>query len=388
MSAPAGTKPSGTRQNKPRKQAPRHHYRRTSAIIDERPDGKPLFFGYGRHLSKREKDRVLNRIAYGALAAVVAISLAVIITVLVYNTFVYPNQAVAWVNGHGISRHDRTVMTSYFTAAEAQAEQQGATAAQLGDPQSLAVAQLQKSLLTSVTAQSKLGIGASMSEGSKSLDQEVGKNQSTFNSMLQQYNISRDDYVRLVEIPRVLEQKIGVYLTRGNPTVSEQWDYARISVKTQAAAKQILQQLSTGANFAAIAKKQSQDSQTASTGGDLGWQRTIDGADTLFVSTFLPYLQKMATSHTKYEVVKYSATVWYVVELIGHDLKHPLSAAQKQQDQVNAFNTWIKPTQDTAIFNPPLPASSNIVSGGTSAAAPLPQSGSSSSSSSSSNGQL
>lgn len=373
MSAPAGAKPSGTRQNKPRKQAPKHHYRRTSAIIDERPDGKPLLFGYGRHLSKREKDRVLNRIAYGALAAVITISLAVIVTVLVYNSFIYPNQAVAWVNGQGISRHDRDVMTNYYTAAEAQQVSQGASASQLGDPQTLAVEQLQQSLLTSISAKSKLSITGSMAEGSTLLGQELGKNQAAFTAKLQQYNISRDDYVRLVEIPQVLEQKVGVYLTRNNATVAEQWHYARISLKTQADAKAILQQLAGGANFASIAKKKSQDTATAPTGGDMGWQRVADSTDPLLNSTFLPVLRKMESSHTKYEVVKYSATVWYVVEFLGHDLKHALSSAQKQADQVNAFNNWIKPLQDTAIFNPPLPASTTGTGSGASSGSSVTQ---------------
>jgi hypothetical protein len=177
---------------------------------------------------------------------------------------------------------------------------------------------------------------------------------------------------------------VGTYLTRSDPTTAPQWHYARISVKTQATADAILRQLLQGASFAALAKKDSQDTQTASNGGDMGWERTTDGTDPLLAADFLPVLQKMLKTHTKYEVFKYSATVWYVLEFLGYDAKRPLSSAQQQADQVQAFNTWIGPIQKTAIFNPPLPAATAGTTGGSSVTSPS----SGTSSSSTTNGQL
>jgi hypothetical protein len=359
MSAPAQPEGKSTSAApRPQRKAPRHQpYRRTSAIVNERPDGKPVIFGYGRHLTKREKERVQHLMAYGALGVVVAASVVIIAVVAIYSNFIYPNQAVAWVNGQGISRHDRSVMTNYYTAAEALQSQQGGQS--LGDPQSLAVAQLQKSLLTKVSAQQQFGLTASKADAQALLNSQLasgGTSASTFNTNLHNYNIGKDDYLRLIIGPQVLEQKVGAHLTQGDPKVADQWHYARISVTTQKKGESVLQQLLHGASFAALAKKQSQDSQTASNGGDMGWVRPVDSADPLLASTFLPHLQAMQKSHAKYQLVKYSSSVWYVIELLGHDTKHPLSTSQKKQDQTVAFNNWFQPFENKARFVPALPA--------------------------------
>ena len=111
-------------------------------------------------------------LAYGALALVVTASLVVIAAAAIYGNFIYPNQAVAWVNGHGISRHDRTVLTNYFTAVENAASQQGNTQ-NLGDPETLAVAQLQKNLLATVNARQQFGIGVGMADARAKLTKDL-----------------------------------------------------------------------------------------------------------------------------------------------------------------------------------------------------------------------
>lgn len=355
--------------SRPRRQ-PRHQqqYRRTSAIVSDRPDGKPVLFGYGRHLTNREKERVKHRIAYGALAAVIVASVVIIAVAAIYSNVVYPNQAVAWVNGHGISRHDRSVMTSYYTAAEAAMQQQGQSAQSLGDPQTLGVAQLQKSLLSRLSAQQQFGIAVSTAETQRQLNSEIKGNAAAFNQRLSLYGISKDDYLRLITAPQVLETKVGQRLTAGDPKVADQWHYARIQVATEKAANSVLQQLLRGASFSALAKKQSADAQSAPNGGAMGWERVSDAGsiDPLLVSTFLKPLQNMQKTGTKYQVVKYSNSAWWVIEYLGHDPKHPVSATQQQQDQVAAFNNWFKPIQDKANFNPALPPDQTGLTGGSS----------------------
>lgn len=351
MSAPA----EPGRANKPRRQPqrqPQQHYRRTSAIVSERPDGKPIIFGYGRHMTLKEKERAKKLIAYIALGIVLAISAIVIAWAAIYDNFIYPNQSVASVNGHGISRHDRDVMTNYYNA---QAQQASAQGGQLqGDPAALAMQQLQQDLLTKLAAQQKLGVTATLAEAQAKLTKDVGSNVANFNSALKAYNVSKDDYLRLIEEPQVLDQKVGVYLTRGNPKVADQWHYARLEVKDQKTANSVLQQLLGGANFATLAKKVSIDSQTKSKGGDMGWARVVDSSDPLLATTFLKPLQSMAASHATYKVVKDGPSAWYVIEFLGHDAKHPLSSTQMQQDQVSAFNTWFTKLKQTAVFDPPL----------------------------------
>jgi hypothetical protein len=235
--------------------------------------------------------------------------------------------------------------------------QQGQSASSLGDPQTLAVAQLQKNTLARLNAQQQFGITVSSADGLKNLATQIKGNEAAFNQRLAQYGISKDDYVRLIVEPQVLEQKVGQHLTAGNAKVADQWDYARIQTASQKDAQSLLQQLTKGASFAALAKKQSKDTQTASKGGDVGWERLSDAAnsDPMLISTFLKPLQAMQKAHAKYQIVKYSATTWYLLELLGHDPKHLLSSTQQQQDQTTAFNTWYSPIQNKAHFDPVLP---------------------------------
>ena len=366
MSAPSGPRPGagGTAGRRPHRAQP---YRRTSAIIDERPDGKPIIFGYGRHMTRREKERAQRLIAYSALGLVIAISVLVVVAAAVYDNIIVPNQTVASVNGHGISRKDRDAMTAYFTAQAAQSGGQTTT-----DPQTLAVQQLQQDLLTKTSAQQQFGISVSQTDAnaalSKTLANPASGGQTAFNRMLSTYSLSKDQYLRLLEEPQVLDQKVAAYLTRNDPKTAEQWHYARIQVKDRKTAEALLSKLAGGANFAALAKKESLDTQYKSAGGDPGWERTTDTADPLLVSTFLKPLQQMQKSHTKYSVLP-SGKLWYVVEFLGHDLHHALNASQQQQDQQQAFNLWYGQQKQKANFNPPLPASS-LPSGGSSVQAP------------------
>jgi hypothetical protein len=368
MNPPASSQPTAkTAAEKARRRHPprRHHqqpYRRTSAVIDDRPDGKPIIFGYGRHLSKKEKDRVKQRIAYLSLGLVVVVSVAIIAFAAIYNAFIYPNQTVASVNGHGISRHDRDTFANYATASASAQQQQLPT-----DATTYATETLQKQLLTKVEAAQLLHVSLTSADLNAEMDKEIkATGQGQFNQFLSNYGISKSDYENMILAPQMLRSKIGTYLTRGNPKVADQWHYARLQVQTQKEAQAILSQLvpsgtgpiSKTATFASIAKAKSLDTQTKDQGGDLGWQRVTDSGDPLLVSLFLPVLKQMEKSHTKYKIVP-SNKQFYVVEYLGHDPKHALSQTQMQSDQTAAFNTWYGPLETKAHFDPALPANSS-----------------------------
>lgn len=352
MSTPAPpAKPAGKSS---RRQPPRRHqpYKRTSAVIDERPDGKPVIFGYGRHLTNREKDRVRHLIAYSALGLIIAVSVIIIAGAAIYQNIIYPNQSVASVNGQGISRHDHDLLTNYFTG---EASLQGTTLSQ--DPATLATAQLQKSLLAIQTAK-KIGIVATISEANAQLTKATASSvsQVNFQHVLQVTGLSRDDYMRLVMLPQIVRTKVMDYLTRNEPKVAEQWHYARIQVATQKAALQILNSLVKGTSFAKLAKSKSLDTTTKAQGGDLGWLRASDTSVDSLLPTFLPTLRAMEKSGTQYRIM-HSGTQWYVLDFLGHQPKRALSTNQVQQDQLSAYTQWYNQAQSTAVFSPPLPAS-------------------------------
>jgi hypothetical protein len=376
MSSPV--QPAPSQGKAPRRHPPRRHqpYKRSSAVIDDRPNSKAVIFGLGKHLTNREKERIQRLIAYVILGVIIAISVIIIAVTAVYQTWVIPNQSIASVNGVGITRHDRDLMTGYFNG---ESTLQGSTLST--DPATLAVEQLQKSLLARQAA-ATIGVTVSNSQADTQLKKDIGSNGSQFQQVLQATGLSRADYVRLVEKPGLLRTKVSAFLTKGAPTTAEQWHYARIEITTPVTqttaisgsvsisgttsitgtATVILDDLvNKKANFAAIAKKVSADTATQTAGGDPGWVRSTDTLIDSQITTFLPTLKTMAAGHIKYQK-KYVGTSWWILEYLGHDLKHKLSSTQIQNDQTIAYTAFYNKFQAKSQINPPIPAGSAGIS--------------------------
>jgi len=340
----------------PRRPQRRHHqpYRKASAVIDDRPNGKAVIFGLGRHLTNREKERIQHLLAYGVLAVVVAISVIIVATAAIWQNWIYPNQSVATVNGAGITRHDRDLMSGYFSG---ESTLQGSTLSVA--PATLALEQLEKSLLARQAAQS-IGIQVSDAQADAQLTKDISKSSNaTFQQVLSATGLSRADYVRLVEKANILRTQVMTYLTRGNAKTAEQWNYSRIEVATRKAALGVLSDLVLKhQNFASVAKKLSTDTTTKSLGGAVGWIRPTDTTVDTNLTTFLPTLKIMASSHIQYKVVP-NGTQWWVLEYLGHDLKHKLSPSQIQNDQVAAYTVFYNKFQAKSSINPPLPANAS-----------------------------
>ena len=380
MSAPAQPQSGGTSEaSKSVRRQPRRHqpYRRTSAVIDERPDGKPIIFGYGRHMTKREKERVQRLVAYGAVGLVAAVSLVIIVVAAVFDNIITPNQSVAWVNGKGISRHDRDLLTGYYTAQNTQITQSGGTSQT--DPQAQADTKLEQDLMTRTAAKADFGLTVSDSDAEARLKKDLPNfgGQAGFDNVLTLTGLSKSDYLQFMIKPLVLNEKIGKLLTAGNAATAEMWHYARLEVPTKKAADQALLQLLGKANFATLVKKESLDSVTKAAGGDVGWVRSTDVRIDTQITLLLPTLQAMAKTNSLYRVAAVG-TQWYVLKFLGHDLKHPLSALQRQYDVENAYSLWFEKKKAATVFNPPLlnPTGSQQVTQSGSSGAALPSSSS------------
>src|SRR5579885_3533197 len=77
-------------------------YRRQTARVEERRDGKPLLFGWGKHLSRRQKDKIQKRTFWAFfIVAVLAVVGVLGYSVYYINIFV-PGEPVVTVNGHQI----------------------------------------------------------------------------------------------------------------------------------------------------------------------------------------------------------------------------------------------------------------------------------------------
>jgi hypothetical protein len=121
-----------------------------------------------------------------------------------------------------------------------------------------------------------------------------------------------------------------VFAQKGQlPTVKTQG----ILVKTQAEAEAIVKQLQGGADFAALAKAQSLDTQSAAKGGDLG---------TVYVGQFVTAFDTMAFDTHRSErfiIVPFQGS-YGVFEILSRG-QAPLSAVPDAQTQQQYLNAWI-----------------------------------------------
>ena len=317
-------------------------------------------------MTKREKDRARRLMAYCVLEAVVAACLSLFVVSLVYINIISPNNTLATVSSGGltgrINRSDVDAMTSYFTyVQQQQAQQSGQTTLTGQDPKAQAIQQLQQWKLTADEAKRQYGITVSSADINADYAKSVSGSgtQASFESTLKAAGMSVSEYKRFFVAAGLVEKKLGVVLTKHNPTIAEQWHYARIEVTSKITATAILSQIGKTSNpaaeFKTLAKSKSTDTQTASQDGDPGWERVTDtSADSLMGATLVDTLKSMQKSRTVFKLFN-SGSNWYVIEYLGHDLKHKLSSTQIQADQTAAVNAWGGPLLNKALFNPPLP---------------------------------
>src|SRR5262245_41454380 len=77
-------------------------YYKQTAHVEARRDGKPLIFGWGKHLSHTEKVRIQRRATWGLAALIVLLLAAVILGSWINLNIIVPGQAITTVNGHAI----------------------------------------------------------------------------------------------------------------------------------------------------------------------------------------------------------------------------------------------------------------------------------------------
>ncbi|HEX7737230.1 MAG TPA: peptidylprolyl isomerase [Ktedonobacteraceae bacterium] len=108
-------KPSNQR-NKTGKSAKRYY--KQTAHVEARRDGKPLIFGWGKHLSHTEKVRVQRRATWGLAALIVLLLASVIVSSWINFNIIVPGQAITTVNGHSIPQSVYRQMVGVKTQLE------------------------------------------------------------------------------------------------------------------------------------------------------------------------------------------------------------------------------------------------------------------------------
>ncbi|HEY7832260.1 MAG TPA: peptidylprolyl isomerase [Ktedonobacterales bacterium] len=92
--------------SKPSKSSKSNRYTRQAGrvTLETRRDGKPLVFGWGRHLSRLQKHRIQHRAAWTFCGVMVGAILLVLAFGVVQQNIIIPNQSIVSVNGSGITQ--------------------------------------------------------------------------------------------------------------------------------------------------------------------------------------------------------------------------------------------------------------------------------------------
>jgi parvulin-like peptidyl-prolyl isomerase len=123
------------------------------------------------------------------------------------------------------------------------------------------------------------------------------------------------------------------------PASAESIHYRQIIVKTQAEADAVRAQLEGGADFAALAKEKSLDTQNKDNGGDAGWVPRGSLDKSVEEHLFAQEVNKITTYPTQNNV--------YVYQVTEKAADRPLEDAQKTSLSQKKYNDWFTEKRGT-----------------------------------------
>jgi parvulin-like peptidyl-prolyl isomerase len=105
-------RPENQRSNKSKQ------YRKQTARIEARRDGKPLIFGWGKHLSRSEKVKIQKRAAWAFAGFIALLIVVIVVGFWINGNIIIPGLPVTSVNGHQIPQSQYRKMVAVKTQLE------------------------------------------------------------------------------------------------------------------------------------------------------------------------------------------------------------------------------------------------------------------------------
>lgn len=99
----------------PRSNKVKSYRRQTAHGVEAKRDGKPLIFGWGKHLSHKEKMQLQRRAVWGFTGLIGLVIVLVLVGNWVNNNIIIPGQAITTVNGHQIPQSQFRKMVALQT---------------------------------------------------------------------------------------------------------------------------------------------------------------------------------------------------------------------------------------------------------------------------------
>ena len=182
----------------------------------------------------------------------------------------------------------------------------------------------------------------------------------SYQTVLDQANMSVDDYYRLSARPQLAQQKIRDALTADIGQTADQVHARHILVATEELANQLYTDITNGTqDFAAVAAQSSIDTATAPNGGDLGWF-----SQGVMVEPF--EIVAFSTPAGTVAPPVQSEFGWHIIEVLEVQDNRALTDDQISQLQQSAVQNWLAEQQTSAsissVMEPtPTPAVSSFV---------------------------
>lgn len=423
-----------TQRGKAAKNSKRYH--KQTAHIEARRDGKPLIFGWGKHLSHTEKVRLQRRATWGLAIFIVFVLVAVIVGTWINLNIITPGLAITTVNGHAIPQSEYRTMVAVKTQLElnklygphgltaqlTNLQRQNATVTQSisdtnkqisdlntqigklpagpGSKRTQLTKQLndakkkladltkqQTNLQSQITnlsnntipiektgfTQSQIGndsvtwlqddeilrewlttqsaaVRAQINPTASQVNQafnDLKRNMPTsngYNTFLSQMGIS-DDQIRAMLTIIARRNNAQSYFQALVKSPSYQVLARQIVLQTQQKANQVLQDLQKGQDFGKLAKQFSQDSNTASKGGDLGYltrYQYIDASGLTGPALVENWIFDPARKLNEISKVLFANGSYYIVQILNIDPARKVDSTLLKALQGNALVDWLQ----------------------------------------------
>ncbi len=419
------------KQKATRSTKPKRYYRQT-AHVEARRDGKPLIFGWGKHLSHVEKVKIQRRATWTMAGIFGFLIVGTILAFWININIIVPGKPITSVNGHQIPQSQYRKMVAVKTqlvynsiygkqglvaqandltkqdavelktvndltkqvdtlnkeikALPAEPSQQRtdlenqlqSTKKQLSDAQTAhqkltgeianlnqntvplakqsftqsqvandSVTWLQndeiiRDWLTTQSPAIQNKVNPTDAQVNKALnDLKATLPASTsYNTFLNQMGISNDDVLSMLTL-KVRRDNMQTYLASTIVSPAYQVLSRTITVDTEAAANQILQELKNGGDFGKIASKQSKDTTTASSGGSQGWVARGQYALNQNAAVVENWLFDPARYIYELSPVLKENGSYHIAQIMSIDPSHPIDPSMLQTLQYNALSNWI-----------------------------------------------
>jgi hypothetical protein len=358
--------------------------RRPSTRLEGRRDGKPLIFGWGRHLTRKQKTQIQTRAVYGFASFIAVAVVGVFIFGILQQNIFIPNQPIVRVNSTTIPQ-DAYRKQLAFNAQDAWNRlqdylKQNDALANKTDAASTTKRQIiqsqyqaeqgnfQQSTITQNTIDQLIedqliqqGIHRYFAKDAARLQptsQAINDALKTFKaafpagesyaSFLSQNNLSDDDVraALAVQLRRTLMQ---TYLANQINSPARQLHLRRIETNSIADAQRVLDQLKTDgsdANWSKLAKEDSLDVDSKNIGGDMGWAfqgGSVDAALELWA--FDPARKVMDLSPVLSDV----SGTYDIVQILGADPNRTIAQSTLDNARNNALSHWLSGQRHTVI---------------------------------------